>query len=178
MIIGSSWQPDEEIVIPYFNSHPGMKLIIAPHEFDEARLKSIIGRISRPTVLYSKATEADVASADCLIIDCFGILSSCYRYATAAYIGGGFGAGIHNLNEAAVYGIPVIFGPRHEKFKEAHDLIECGGGFSITGNDDFNKLADRLTADPQFLAASGKAAGNYIKQHLGATRRIYDEIFQ
>ena len=130
------------------------------------------------TVLYSKATEADVASADCLIIDCFGILSSCYRYATAAYIGGGFGAGIHNLNEAAVYGIPVIFGPRHEKFKEAHDLIECGGGFSITGNNDFNKLADRLTADPQFLAASGKAAGNYIKQHLGATRRIYDEIFQ
>ena len=178
MIIGSSWQPDEEIVIPYFNSHPGMKLIIAPHEFDETRLKSIIGRISRPTVLYSKATEADVASADCLIIDCFGILSSCYRYATAAYIGGGFGAGIHNLNEAAVYGIPVIFGPRHEKFKEAHDLIECGGGFSITGNDDFNKLADRLTADPQFLAASGKAAGNYIKQHLGATRRIYNEIFQ
>lgn len=178
MIIGSSWQPDEEIVISYFNSHPGMKLIIAPHEFDETRLKSIIGRISRPTVLYSKATEADVASADCLIIDCFGILSSCYRYATAAYIGGGFGAGIHNLNEAAVYGIPVIFGPRHEKFKEAHDLIECGGGFSITGNDDFNKLADRLTADPQFLAASGKAAGNYIKQHLGATRRIYDEIFQ
>lgn len=178
LIMGSSWQPDEDIVIPYFNSHPGMKLIIAPHEFDDARLSDLKQRISRPTLLYSEATEDNISSADCLIIDCFGILSSCYRYAQAAYVGGGFGVGIHNLNEAAVYGIPVVFGPNHSKFKEAHDLIECGGGFSINGKDDFVKIADRLTTDPQFLSTSGKAAGDYIKQHLGATKLIYNEIFQ
>lgn len=177
LIIGSSWQPDEDIVIPYFNTHPGMKLIIAPHEFDDERLQAMKERITRPTVLYTEATEAKVADADCLIINCFGILSSCYRYARAAYIGGGFGAGIHNLNEAAVYGIPVIFGPNHSKFKEAHDLIECGGGFSITGHDDFDRLADRLIPDTEFLATSGAAAGTYIKQHLGATKRIYNELF-
>ncbi len=177
LIIGSSWQPDEDIVIPYFNAHPGMKLIIAPHEFDDERLQAMKERITRPTVLYTEATEAKVADADCLIINCFGILSSCYRYARAAYIGGGFGAGIHNLNEAAVYGIPVIFGPNHSKFKEAHDLIECGGGFSITGHDDFDRLADRLISDAEFLATSGAAAGTYIKQHIGATKRIYAEIF-
>ena len=176
LIIGSSWQPDEEIVIPYFNSHPGMKLIIAPHEFDDARINAIKARITRPTALYSEASEETIADADCLIIDCFGILSSCYRYANVAYIGGGFGAGIHNLNEAAVYGIPVIFGPNHSKFKEAHDLIECGGGFSISNSDDFVKVIDRLMRDKQFLAKSGSSAGNYIKSHLGATKLIYNEI--
>ena len=177
LIMGSSWQPDEEIVIPYFNSHPGMKLIIAPHEFDDARIKALMARITRPTVLYSEAGTKNIAQYDCLIINCFGILSSCYRYANVAYIGGGFGAGIHNLNEAAVYGIPVVFGPNHSKFKEAHDLIECGGGFSIHNDEEFNKIADHLTSDKQFLAQSGSAAGNYIKSHLGATKLIFSEIF-
>ena len=133
--------------------------------------------MNRPVLLYSEATEENVANADCLIIDCFGILSSCYRYAHVAYIGGGFGAGIHNLNEAAVYGIPVIFGPNHAKFKEAGDLIACGGGFSISGKEDFETIADRLLSDHAYLSESGNAAGNYIKSHLGATRKIYDEIF-
>ena len=154
-----------------------MKLIIAPHEFDDARIKALMGRITRPTVLYSEAGTKNIAQYDCLIINCFGILSSCYRYANVAYIGGGFGAGIHNLNEAAVYGIPVVFGPNHSKFKEAHDLIECGGGFSIHNDEEFNKIADRLTSDKQFLAQSGSAAGNYIKSHLGATKLIFSEIF-
>lgn len=176
-IMGSSWQPDEDIVVPYFNSHAGMKLIIAPHEFDAERLEQLKKRMNRPVLLYSEATEENVANADCLIIDCFGILSSCYRYAHVAYIGGGFGAGIHNLNEAAVYGIPVIFGPNHAKFKEAGDLITCGGGFSISGKEDFETIADRLLHDSNYLSASGNAAGNYIKSHLGATRKIYGEIF-
>ena len=176
-IAGSSWQPDEDIVVPYFNSHAGMKLIIAPHEFDAERLEQLKKRMNRPVLLYSEATEENVANADCLIIDCFGILSSCYRYAHVAYIGGGFGAGIHNLNEAAVYGIPVIFGPNHAKFKEAGDLITCGGGFSISCKEDFETIADRLLSDSDYLSVSGNAAGNYIKSHLGATRKIYNEIF-
>lgn len=175
LIMGSSWEPDEDIVIPYFNSHKDLKLIIAPHEFDDERLQAIMSRITRPVKLYTESSEDDVTGADCLIINCFGILSSCYGYANAAYIGGGFGAGIHNLNEAAVYGIPVIFGPNHSKFKEAGDLIKCGGGFSITGKSDFEELMNRC--DVSFLEEHGKAAGNYIKENLGATRKIYDDIF-
>lgn len=177
LIIGSSWQPDEDIVIPYFNAHPELKLIIAPHEFNDDRLEAIMSRIERKTALYTQTTEDDAANLDCLIINCFGILSSCYRYADIAYIGGGFGAGIHNVNEAAVYGIPVIFGPNHSKFREAIELKECSGGFAITGKEDFNVIANRLTTDAQSLAASGQAAGSYIQSHLGATKLIFSHIF-
>lgn len=177
LIMGSSWTPDEDIVVPYFNSHPEMRLIIAPHEFDAQRLETLMGKITRPAVLYSKVQESGEGDAECLIMDCFGILSSCYGYADAAYVGGGFGAGIHNVNEAAVYGIPVIFGPNYYKFKEAYELIECGGGFTISGKTDFNGIADRLLADEEYLKHSGDAAGGYIKSHLGATRQIFSHIF-
>ena len=178
LIMGSSWQPDEDIVIPYFNSHPGLKLIIAPHEFDAGRLEALRARIGRKVGLYSETNEQNASQLDCLIIDRFGILSSCYRYASIAYVGGGFGAGIHNVNEAAVYGIPVIFGPRHTKFREAAGLKECGGGFAIGSKEEFNAIADRLTTDPGFLARSGKAAGEYIQSQLGATERVYSHIFR
>lgn len=178
LMTGSSWQPDEDIIIPYFNAHPEMKLVIAPHEFDESRLAEIIGKIKRPVARYTQIKNAeDAGKYDCLIIDCFGILSSCYAYAQAAYIGGGFGVGIHNLNEAAVYGIPVIFGPNYQKFKEAVDLIACGGGFSITDANDFSKVFTRMLTDKSSLRESGKRAGNYIKSKLGATDRIYRQIF-
>jgi 3-deoxy-D-manno-octulosonic-acid transferase len=176
LIIGSSWQPDEDIIIPYFNEHPEFKLIIAPHEFSHERLDAIMGRLNRPVTLYTQTNENAVAKSDCLILDCFGILSSAYRYAQIAYIGGGFGAGIHNLNEAAVYGIPVIFGPNYNKFKEAHDLIACQGGFSIMGEEDFARLMARFDKEPDFLAKSGKIAGDYIKSNLGATEKIFKEI--
>lgn len=177
LIIGSSWQPDEDIIIPYFNTHPELKLIIAPHEFNDDRILALINRIERKTARYTQISENDADGLDCLIIDCFGILSSCYRYANIAYIGGGFGAGIHNVNEAAVYGIPVIFGPNHSKFREAIELKECGGGFSITCKEDFNAIADRLTTDTQSLTLSGQAAGAYIQSHLGATKLIFSHIF-
>lgn len=177
LIIGSSWEPDEDIVIPYFNEHPEMRLIIAPHEFDDARLQAIASKITRPVKFYSKATAEDVAEGECLIIDCFGILSSCYRYAQTAYIGGGFGAGIHNVNEAAVYGIPVIFGPNFRKFREAKELIECEGGYTVNCKEDFNAIADKLIGDKKYLAVHGKSAGDYIHNHLGATKKIYSHIF-
>ena len=124
LVMGSSWPPDEDIVIPYFNTHREMKLIIAPHEFDRHRLHVLMSKLARPTRFFSEATPQNIQGSDCLIIDSFGLLSSLYRYGQAAYVGGGFGAGIHNINEAAVYGIPVIFGPKHHKFQEATDLIE------------------------------------------------------
>jgi 3-deoxy-D-manno-octulosonic-acid transferase len=177
LVMGSSWEPDEDIVVPYFNSHPEMKLIIAPHEFDESRLQAMMARISRPAACYTKIDGIDPANLDCLIIDCFGILSSLYRYGDIAYVGGGFGAGIHNVPEAAVYGIPVIFGPRHEKFKEAVDLNACGGAFAINNAQQCHNILDKLFSDSQALEDAGKAASNYIITHTGATTRIYNDLF-
>lgn len=177
LIAGSSWQADEDIFIPFFNSHPEIKLIIAPHELSNERLNNIQSRITRPVILYSQANENSVEKADCLILDCFGILSSSYRYANVAYVGGGFGVGIHNINEAAVYGIPVIFGPNYGKFKEAHDLIISGGGFSINNSADFSKLMASFITDKDYLKTHGKVAGEYIKSNIGATKRIYNYIF-
>ena len=176
-VMGSSWQPDEDIVIPYFNSHPEMKLILAPHEFDRERLLELMGRINRKSVLYSQAHINDMTEVDCLIIDSFGLLSSLYRYGQAAYVGGGFGSGIHNINEAAVYGIPVIFGPRYQKFREACDLVAREGSFSITNAEEFANHMDRLLSDADYLRHTGEIAAGYIKENLGATQRIYDRIF-
>lgn len=177
LIAGSSWEPDEEIIIPHFNRTSEMKLIIAPHELSEERIEALLSKIKRKTVRYTKTTAEEAASADCLIIDCYGILSKIYRHATVAYIGGGFGMGIHNINEAAVYGIPVVFGTNYHKFKEACDLIRLGGAFSISDNDGYCKIMDELLHDGKFLSLHGEIAGRYIKENIGATRRIYSAIF-
>lgn len=176
LVAGSSWTPDEDIFIPYFNAHPDLKLIIAPHVIDENRLKEITNKITRKVVRYTQSTEKTVQEADCLIIDCFGLLSSIYRYGEIAYIGGGFGAGIHNVLEAAVYGIPVIFGPNNQKFREAQGLMACDGGFEIHDKEDFNRLADRLMTDRIFLKESGKAADAYVHENAGALEKIMQTI--
>lgn len=172
MVAGSSWAPDEDIFIPYFNAHPEMKLIIAPHVIDEGHLKEIVAKLDRTVVRYTQATEESAKQADCLIIDCFGLLSSIYRYGEIAYIGGGFGVSIHNTLEAAVYGIPVIFGPNNRKFREAQGLKECKGGFEISGKEDFNALMDRFLTDYGFLDKGGKRAGNYVRSNAGALDKI------
>ena len=177
LVVGSSWQPDEDLLLPYFNSHPEIKMIIAPHEFDEQRLQAMMRRITRPVARYSQLGTKDASQLDCIIIDSFGLLSSIYRYGTIAYVGGGFGNGIHNVPEAAVYGIPVIFGPKHEKFREAIELKACGGGFAVNNADQCHQVLNKLLGNPQALAAAGNAASHYITTHTGATQRIYSEIF-
>ena len=160
----------------YFHEHPEMKLIIAPHEIHREHLLSIEAMLKRPSVRLSEAHEDDLADKDCLIIDSFGLLSSIYRYGQIAYIGGGFGAGIHNTLEAAVYGMPVLFGPRYHKFKEAKDLIAVGGGFSITDDSSFRTKMDELLTDPTALETSGQAAGDFVKNSVGATDQILRQI--
>lgn len=177
LFAGSSWEPDEEFLIPYFNAHPEMKMVLAPHELSDERIGSIQAKLKRRAVLYTKATPEEAAEADCLIIDCFGILSKSYRFATVAYVGGGFGAGIHNINEAAVYGIPVVFGPKYGKFKEARDLIALGGAFTVDSGEKYSEIMDRLLDDGNFLKEHGEIAGHYIRNNLGATQRIYHHIF-
>ena len=175
-VAGSSWQPDEDLFIEYFNRHPEVKLIIAPHVIDENHLVEIIRKLKRPYVRYTRADEKNVRRADCLIIDCFGLLSSIYRYGEIAYIGGGFGVGIHNTLEAAVYGIPVIFGPKYQKFQEAVQLIEAGGAFSIKTGEELSSLLDKLLTDDVFLREAGINAGNYVTDNAGATDKILGMI--
>lgn len=176
IVAGSSWAPDEDLFIEYFNTHPGIKLIIAPHVIDENHLVEIISKLRRPYVRYSKANEQNVKNADCLIIDGYGLLSSIYRYGEIAYIGGGFGVGIHNILEAAVYGIPVIFGPKYQKFMEARQLIEEKGAFSIKDGEELNQLLNKMTSDKEFLKESGSNAGNYVTKNLGASELILSQI--
>ena len=178
LFVGSSWQPDEDFIIPYFNKHPEMKMVLAPHEISEDRISGILTGLKRPAVRYTKTTPEEAAEADCLIIDCYGILSKSYRFATVAYVGGGFGVGIHNINEAAVYGIPVVFGPKYGKFKEARDLIALEGAFTVSGGDEYALVMNRLLSDGEYLKKHGEIAGGYIRDNLGATRRIYDAIFK
>ena len=176
LVAGSSWQPDEELFIRYFNEHPGMKLIIAPHVIDDLHLVDIINRLKRPYVRYSKATPDKAAKADCLIVDCYGLLSSIYRYGTISYIGGGFGVGIHNSLGAAVYGMPVVFGPKFQKFVEAKELIEVGGAYTISDYTGLETLLDRFISDKAFLDKTGDAAGHYVMSRAGATEKILADI--
>lgn len=177
-IAGSSWPQDEEILIPYFNKHPEMKLIIAPHEIHHEHLHYIESLLERPSVLLSQAMkdESCVDKADCFIVDGFGLLSSIYRYGDVAYIGGGFGAGIHNTLEAAVYGIPVIFGPRYHKFQEAKDLIKVGGGFSISNEKEFTAKLDEFMTNSDILSTAGRNAGNFVQSKAGTTDTIYKAL--
>ena len=163
LFVGSSWQPDEDFIIPYFNKHPEMKMVLAPHEISEDRISGILTGLKRPAVRYTKTTPEEAAEADCLIIDCYGILSKSYRFATVAYVGGGFGVGIHNINEAAVYGIPVVFGPKYGKFKEARDLIALEGAFTVSGGDEYALVMNRLLSDGEYLKKHGEIAGGYIR---------------
>ena len=175
-VAGSSWGPDEDIFIKYFNAHPEMKLIIAPHVVNDGHLKEIESKLQRSSIRYTKATEENVQQADCLIIDCYGLLSSIYRYGEISYIGGGFGVGIHNVLEAAVYGIPVIFGPNNKKFREAQHLLANKGGFEINGYEDFEQLMNKFLRDEVYLKQSGKAAGDYVKGNAGAMEKIMKRV--
>lgn len=177
-IAGSSWEPDEDVYIPWLQAHPDVRAIVAPHEFDRARLRILLERLGPGAVLYSdaKAAGAIPPGTRVLVVDTFGLLSSLYRLGHMAHVGGGFGAGIHNINEAAVYGMPVTFGPRHQKFKEAADLMTCGGAFEIADAASFAAVADRMLADTGARKAVGDAAARYIADNIGATDIIYDKI--
>ena len=175
-VAGSSWQPDEDIFIRFFNDHPDWKLIIAPHVIGEDHLSYILDKLQMKAVRYTQATEQSAAEARCLIIDCFGLLSTIYRYGEIAYVGGGFGVGIHNVPEAAVWGVPVLFGPNNKRFQEAQDLLACKGSFEVTDYDSFNTIISRLISDDQFRHQCGEASANYVKSRSGATDIIMKSV--
>lgn len=176
-VAGSSWQPDEEIFLKYFNEHREWKLIIAPHVIGEEHLKQILSLIhDRKVVRYTEANGQQASEADVMIIDCFGLLSSIYHYGDVSYVGGGFGVGIHNVLEAAVWNLPVIFGPNNRRFDEAQGLLKSGGGFEITDYDSFEQIMTRLAADKALLEKSGRASADFVASLSGATDKVISNI--
>lgn len=173
IVAGSSWPPDEDILFDFINRpENNVKLVVAPHEIDKARVDSLCAKLKVPYVRFSDEPQGDLAAAKVFVVNTIGVLSSIYRYGTITYVGGGFGVGIHNTLEPAIYGLPVIFGPNYKKFKEAVDLIGCGGGFSIASKGDFDKVIGSLLSDEAAKKAAGKAAGDYCQSMLGATSAI------
>lgn len=176
-VAGSSWPPDENIFIPFFNEHKDWRLLIAPHVIAEEHLKLIFSLIKgKKVVRYTQTTPEEAAEADVLIIDCFGLLSSMYNYGDVAYIGGGFGVGIHNTLEAAVWNMPVIFGPNNKKFQEAQGLLKSGGGFEINTYEDFSGLMSSLMNDETFLKQAGDKAGTFVAHLAGATDKVLASV--
>ncbi len=173
LIAGSTWPEDEKMLHMVSKD---FKMIIAPHELSEKHLESIESEFKEWKCLrFSGANENSLAEANVLIIDNIGMLSSLYRYGTIAFIGGGFGSGIHNILEAATYGLPVIFGPNYQKFIEAKELIRLGGAFSIRNTAEL-KDALHLLSDEMVLKTASHVSKNYVKSHTGATDCILKTI--
>ncbi|NVO19750.1 MAG: 3-deoxy-D-manno-octulosonic acid transferase [Bacteroidetes bacterium] len=177
IVAGSTWPADEELLVKFMNENPvSCKLIIAPHEIHEEDIIALDGKFGSMAIRYSQAEKSDMSTYRVLIIDSVGMLSQLYRYGQIAYIGGGFGSGIHNTLEAAVYGMPVIFGPVHHKFQEANDLVELKGAFVIHNYSGLEKQLRRFNQDPELLADTSLVCSHYVSSRIGATGRILEGI--
>ena len=200
LVVGSSWGPDEELLARYINERAGrMKMIIAPHEVHEERIKELTSKLTCKWMLYNEelgmrneeldpsvlrtpplkqgrniVRHSDLGDADCLVVNTIGVLSSVYQYGQVAYIGGGFGVGIHNTLEAAAWGMPVVFGPNYHKFQEAKELIECGAGQSIKNYEECARALDEFFEKND---VASKAAAEYVASHTGATELIHNAQF-
>ena len=171
------------IFISYFNEHRVWTLIIAPHVISEEHLEQIEQKLEGWHVTrYTRLEHATPlvpwkgGEGEALIIDCFGLLSSIYRYADVTYVGGGFGVGLHNTLEAAVWDVPVIFGPNNQRFQEVQGLKACGGGLEITCADDFRRVMQGFISEPQTMRQAGEKAGAYVQTMTGATKKILSDI--
>ncbi len=170
---GSTWPADDQLLVPLINKYQDkIKFILAPHEINESYIDKLCNTIEAPAVKYSSFNEEQYKEAAVLIIDQIGMLSNLYQYASVAYIGGGFGKGIHNILEAATFGMPVIFGPRHQKFTEARELIKYGGAFSIQNKKELDQLAVKLLGDYNTLKSCSQISKEYVNLKKGATDTI------
>lgn len=173
IVAGSSWPPDEELLEKTFQAlqHHQLAMVIAPHEIHESHLQSIEEKFPG-AVRYSRLVKGEGSNSSVLIIDNIGLLSQLYRHAWVSYIGGGFGKGIHNTLEAAVYGRPVFFGPAHKKFREAMELKEVQGGFSVNTDEELTSLLEKMLNETSFYENSSRASARYVRDRIGATDMI------
>lgn len=180
-IAGSTWPPDEELIVQLIPLYPEWKFIIAPHEISKEKINNLLQKLpSEKTICYSEITTdlTSLQQKQVLVIDNIGLLSRLYQYGNIAYIGGGFGTGIHNTLEAAAFGLPVIFGPVYQKFKEAVDLVKLDAGFSVVNEASLESVVSKLITDESFYQNAGKQAKNYTQRNTGATQKIINYIRQ
>ena len=177
LVAGSTWKPDEELLSEYINNNKHAKFIIAPHEVSETNINRLLKMLKVPAIRFSQIENAEPAHFKVLVIDSIGLLSSLYRYGNVAYIGGGFGVGIHNILEAATFGLPVIFGPNYSKFKEALDLIALGGAFSISDFNQLETITDALLFDNETRKKASETCLKYVAENVGSTTLIIKKLF-
>lgn len=177
VVVGSSWKPDEELLAPFIEKHPEIKFVIAPHETKRGNIERLINLLKKPAICYTEVTEKTDMNSQVLIVDTIGVLSSIYKYADVAYIGGGFGVGIHNTLEAAIFGMPILFGPNYLRFQEAVNLVDLGIAFPVNDYSGLEKnLGDLLAGDKTRAIISEKCI-EFTKQNLGATSVILNKVF-
>lgn len=176
IIAGSTWKPDEELLVDFINN-TDEKFVIAPHEVSETNINRIHQMLKKPAVSFSKVSGNDIENYQVLIIDSIGLLSSLYQYGSIAYIGGGFGIGIHNILEAATFGMPIVFGPKYEKFKEALDLTSKGGAFTISDFTELNHIFNKLILDQNYLDTAAAVSKKYVEKNVGSTKLIIKKVF-
>jgi len=177
VVAGSTWKPDEDLLAEYFKNSNTIKIIIAPHEVNESNLLRIETGFNNIARL-SKVKEEEINKYDVLLVDSVGLLASIYNYGNIAYIGGGFGVGIHNILEAATFGLPVIFGPNYQKFKEAVDLQSMGGAFPVSNYHDLKDRLNSLIYNSSNLTAASEICEQYVAQNVGSTQKIVDKVFK
>jgi 3-deoxy-D-manno-octulosonic-acid transferase len=177
LVAGSTWKPDEELLIEYIHSHPEIKFIIAPHETKRRNIDRLISQLKTPVICYTEATEESVMNKQVLLVDTIGLLSSVYRYADLAYIGGGFGVGIHNTLEAAIFGMPIVFGPNYLKFNEATTMVKLGVAHPVNDYSELKTILEPLLSDTEKREKIASACISFTQQNLGATQTIISKVF-
>lgn len=179
IVIGSSWPEDEKLIATYINKNKenNIKFIFAPHNIKKEQIDNLVKTLNVPTVLHSEHQNRDLQNAKVYIIDAYSLLTKAYSYATIAYIGGGFGSGIHNILEAATYGVPVIIGPNYKKFQEAKDLISLGGCIVIKNQEELNTIFDMFLEKKAKCKELGAINSEFILRNKNATDKIIQDIF-
>jgi 3-deoxy-D-manno-octulosonic-acid transferase len=177
IIAGSSWKAEEALLMQYNRVNPGYKLIIVPHEVSDESIQRIKDQFGESAICFSKITSSMGKDKNVLIIDSYGLLNSLYQYGYIAIVGGGFGVGIHNILEAATFGMPVIIGPNYERFQEAVDMVNLHCTFPVANIEDFNTVMNHLLKDTTLVLTISKIASDYVKSNVGATPKILDFVF-
>lgn len=177
VVAGSTWKPDEELLAEYIHTHPETKFIIAPHETKSANIDRLTNLLKTPIICYTEADETTVMNKQVMIINTIGVLSSIYRYSDLSYIGGGFGVGIHNTLEAAIFGMPIVFGPNYLKFNEATSMVKLGIAHPIKEYSELQSVLDSLLTNPEKRSQIARNCNDFTDQNLGATQVILDKVF-
>tara|TARA_B110000967_G_scaffold209618_1_gene266641 strand:- start:273 stop:1514 length:1242 start_codon:yes stop_codon:yes gene_type:complete len=177
-VAGSTWEEDEELIVDYINNKASAseKFIIAPHNINSKEIKELQKAINKKTVLFSEKENQNLKDAYVFIIDTIGILTKIYSYADIAYVGGGFETGLHNILEPATFGVPIIIGPKYDKFREAVGLVNEGGCFVVYNKEEFNDQLKELFTDADDRTKKGKITKKFISQNIGATKIVLDYI--